>query len=184
MVLGGFVSLFSARASTASPDSIVGTWQLRSLVREVIATGQRQDTLGEKPDGYVSYSSDGRTMVAYVGSYRIDGDKVIHHIDISWNRHWTGTEQVRVFKIKGDTRPAPAGSARRGGRSSRRHGRWLRLAVGGTLVDKVNHESDSSRSPNHCDRHDERRVYEHRRRSSARLDNYDLDGGLGAALHG
>jgi hypothetical protein len=59
MVLEGFVSLFSARASTAAFDSIVGTWKLPSLVREVIATGQRQDTLGENPHGYISYLSDG-----------------------------------------------------------------------------------------------------------------------------
>ena len=35
-----------------------------------------------------------------------------------------------------------------------------------------------------CDRHDERRVYEHRGRSSAWHDNYNLNGGLGAALRG
>ena len=53
-----------------------------------------------------------------------------------------------------------------------------------SLVDEVNHESDSTRAPDQSDRHDEHRVREHRRRSSTRHDNYDLDGGLGAAFHG
>jgi hypothetical protein len=41
-------------------------------------------------------------MVAYAGTYTIDGDKVSHHVDISWNQAWTGTIQVRQFRIDGD----------------------------------------------------------------------------------
>jgi len=42
-------------------------------------------------------------MFAYAGSYRIDGDKVIHRIDISWNQHCFGNGAIGVFKITGDT---------------------------------------------------------------------------------
>jgi Lipocalin-like domain len=28
--------------------------------------------------------------------------KVIHHVDISWNEAWTGTDQVRFFKLDGN----------------------------------------------------------------------------------
>jgi hypothetical protein len=41
-------------------------------------------------------------MVAYAGTYTIDGDRVSHHVDISWNQAWTGTTQVRQFRIDGD----------------------------------------------------------------------------------
>jgi hypothetical protein len=27
---------------------------------------------------------------------------VTHHIDISWNQAWTGTDQVRFYKLEGD----------------------------------------------------------------------------------
>jgi hypothetical protein len=37
----------------------------------VIATGQRQDTLGENPDGYISYLSDGRMYTIASPSNRV-----------------------------------------------------------------------------------------------------------------
>jgi hypothetical protein len=81
--------------------------------------------------GYLSYSADGRmhvigaangrivphdaaltdeervalldTMFAYAGTYSVEGGKVTHHVDISWNEIWTGTDQVRSFKVNGNT---------------------------------------------------------------------------------
>lgn len=112
-------------------DSIVGTWKIQSFVREVVATGQRYNEFGDKPDGYISYLSDGRmyailvasnrakptgavptdeekaklfgTMIAYAGTYRIEGEKVVHDVEVSWNQLWTGSQQVRFFKAEGDT---------------------------------------------------------------------------------
>src|SRR5690242_1790615 len=103
------------------PDAskLLGTWRLRSYVREECLTGRQHNQFGENPDGYLSYSPDGRmyaifmrrdrpaphdavpteaesvhllrSMVAYAGSYTLDTDKVVHHIDASWNQNWTGT---------------------------------------------------------------------------------------------
>jgi len=42
-------------------------------------------------------------MAAYAATYTIEGDLVSHHVDISWIDAWTGTTQVRQFKIEGDT---------------------------------------------------------------------------------
>jgi len=81
--------------------------------------------------GYLSYSADGRmqvigaangriaptgltppdnervalhdTMFAYAGTYSVEAGKVIHHVDISWNQAWTGTDQIRLFEVKGNT---------------------------------------------------------------------------------
>jgi hypothetical protein len=33
----------------------------------------------------------------------VDAEKVIHHVDISWNQAWTGTDQVRFYKLEGNT---------------------------------------------------------------------------------
>ncbi len=82
--------------------------------------------MGEHPDGYLNYTPQGRMMVivvaqdrkppvtgqdrialhkfmvAYSGRYTIDGDKVIHHVDVSWNQSWTGTDLVRIFQREQD----------------------------------------------------------------------------------
>lgn len=123
--------LFLLLSPVAGADPIVGTWRVQSFVREVAATGQRCNEFGEKPDGYISYLPDGRmhailirdnrakpagavptdkekielfgTMIAYAGTYRVDGEKVVHDVDISWNQVWTGSRQVRFFRAEGDT---------------------------------------------------------------------------------
>jgi hypothetical protein len=33
----------------------------------------------------------------------LDGDKVTHKIDVSWNQNWTGGEQIRFYKMEGTT---------------------------------------------------------------------------------
>lgn len=44
-----------------------------------------------------------KTMIAYGGTYTVDNEKVVHHVDISWNGAYTGTQQVRFYKLDGDT---------------------------------------------------------------------------------
>ena len=109
---------------------LLGTWRLKSFVREVAGTGERYNQLGDHPDGYISYSADGRMMVffvsgdqprpsneptdeervklhksmlAYGGTYSVSPGKVVHHIDIEWDGRRLGTDQVRFFTIEGDT---------------------------------------------------------------------------------
>ena len=43
-----------------------------------------------------------KTMFAYTGIYRIEGDKFITKVDVSWNPAWNGTDQIRFFKLEGD----------------------------------------------------------------------------------
>lgn len=114
----------------AEDVSLLGTWRLKSFVREVTGTGERYDQLGGHPDGYISYSADGRMMVffvageqprprnepsdeeriqlhksmlAYGGTYSVSPGTVVHHIDIEWDGRRLGTDQVRFFTINGDT---------------------------------------------------------------------------------
>ena len=136
---------------------LLGTWKLVAATREDIASGARTDQLGASPVGYINYAPDGRmlalvargdrsrpaaaiptsaeaealmrSMVGYGGRYTIDGDEITHHVDISWNESWTGTEQKRRFKLDGDrlqlsTRPSPDPSD---GTMSVRHMVWERL---------------------------------------------------------
>lgn len=114
----------------ADEKSLLGTWQLKSFVREVSGTGERYNQLGDHPDGYLSYSSDGRmlvffvssdqprprqepsdeeriklhkSMLAYGGTYTVSTGKVVHHIDIQWDGRRIGSDQVRFYTIEGDT---------------------------------------------------------------------------------
>jgi len=41
-------------------------------------------------------------MLAYTGTYRVEGDKWIAKVDVSWNPAWVGTEQPRFFRLDGD----------------------------------------------------------------------------------
>jgi Lipocalin-like domain len=125
MALVGF-----AGAALAADNPLLGTWKLKSFVRQDVATSERRPALGEHPEGYLGYSSDGRmyalfvaggrvvpagdqptdgervqlhkSMLAYAGTYAIAGDKVVHHIDIAWNNARLGSAQVRFFKLDGD----------------------------------------------------------------------------------
>jgi Lipocalin-like domain len=109
---------------------LMGTWKLVSAEREDVGSGARSAYLGEDPSGYLHYLPDGRmmaiitrggrkapagrvanaaeaealirSMVAYGGTYRCEGDKVIHDCDISWNQSFTGTQQVRTMTFDGD----------------------------------------------------------------------------------
>jgi hypothetical protein len=125
----------------AADIDIVGTYRLISSKRMILDTGEMEDTHGKDPTGYITYGADGRmmgmmvssnrptpenmdkmtdqecanlfrTMVAYGGTYTFHGDRIEHHIDISWNQLWTGTTVVRDIGRDGDrliytTKPAP-----------------------------------------------------------------------------
>ena len=42
-----------------------------------------------------------KTMVAYAGTFTVEGDEVTHNVDASWNQAWTGTQQTRFYKLDG-----------------------------------------------------------------------------------
>ena len=120
----------TAGVALAGENLLLGTWKLKSFVRQDVATGERRPALGERPEGYLGYGPDGRmyvlfvaggrlvpagdpptdaeraqlhkSMLAYAGTYTIAGDKVVHHIDIAWNNARLGSDQVRLFKLDGD----------------------------------------------------------------------------------
>jgi hypothetical protein len=121
---------------TVDADALIGTWKLVSW--QVIAeSAEPQNVFGEKPKGYLILTREGRSMalttadersggmgdperaalhksmLAYSGKYRIEGNDFITTVDISWNEDWNGTEQRRHFRIEGDrllieSAPAPS----------------------------------------------------------------------------
>jgi hypothetical protein len=53
-------------------------------------------------EGDVEWAALYRSMLAYTGRYRVEGDEFITTVEASWNETWNGTEQRRRFLIEGD----------------------------------------------------------------------------------
>ncbi len=103
-----------------------GVWKLTAYDVEIQSTGEKFPPMGKNPTGYVIFTPEARvwfvltgegrkpaktaeekaelleTLVAYTGTYRIEGDKWITNVEVAWNPAWVGTEQSRSFKIEGD----------------------------------------------------------------------------------
>jgi hypothetical protein len=107
-------------------SKLVGTWKLVSVMYEDQQTKERTPVLGNRPRGYQIATPEGRwlalvtaenrpvpgtdqeraqalrSMIAYSGRYRVDGDKVITKVEVAWNEAWVGSEQVRFVRFEGD----------------------------------------------------------------------------------
>lgn len=117
----------AARTGRDLGTRLLGTWRMLSWKRMLVPSGDESDALGPDPFGYINYAPDGRLMVfvlksgrprprsnppspeekialfdslfAYVGSYEVQDDRVIHTLDGSWNELWTGTQQTRLLSF-------------------------------------------------------------------------------------
>ena len=113
----------------ADASALIGSWRMDAWTRTSVATGETADALGPAPIGYIAYHPDGRMMavvfrrerlaspdgdwtteqkaelvddmLAYVASYTLDGDKVIHHVEGAWNPKWGG-DVTRPFTLDGN----------------------------------------------------------------------------------
>jgi hypothetical protein len=109
--------------------SIVGVWKMTSWTRKETATGKIVKSYGEHPAGIVIYTKGGhfvafvagqdrkapgkadptdaerielfKTMYGFGGTYKVDGNKLLTHLDTSWIQAWTGTDRPpTVLEIK------------------------------------------------------------------------------------
>lgn len=114
----------------AAEKDLHGTWKLVSLNSKVLDTGQMDQPRGKSPNGYVSFTPDGRltgflasekrpkpesskkitdqqrielfnSMNAYAGTWKLEGNKLTYHFDLTHNEAPAGRAQVREIKIEG-----------------------------------------------------------------------------------
>ncbi len=99
-------------------EALVGTWKLVSCFMEDVETKEQKPSWGERPNGYIVLTLDGRwivvqtaegrkapktdedraaafrSMLAYSGKYRTEGNEIIIKVDIAWDefldRHRSG----------------------------------------------------------------------------------------------
>jgi hypothetical protein len=104
---------------------LAGSWKLNSWTIQIIG-GEVTEPFGPNPKGRAVFTPDGyvafvvaaanrkpaandadstallKTLMAYTGKFTIEGDKFTTKVDISWSELFTGTDQVRFFKLEGD----------------------------------------------------------------------------------
>jgi len=107
-------------------SKVLGTWKLVSYETEVQATGEKEPAMGQNPTGYVLFNAEGRvflvltgesrkpaktsqeraelftTLIAYTGTYRLEGDKWTTNVEVAWIPEWVSTEQVRSLTVDGE----------------------------------------------------------------------------------
>jgi hypothetical protein len=123
-----FLTLFGALPALADDQQqLVGVWKLQTFDYEFQDTGEHIAPFGTHPNGIGIFTPEGRTMgiltaenrkvpktdadraeafrslVAYSGIYRLEDGRWITKVDIAWNEAWMGTEQVRFYRVEGDT---------------------------------------------------------------------------------
>lgn len=111
---------------------LVGTWRLVSASSTTLGGERSETPYGLNPVGFLTYTGDGRvtalisyggrkpisgrsgtfaleeqaeafkTFLAYAGRYTLNGDTVIHHIEISSIQNYVDKELVRSVKFEGD----------------------------------------------------------------------------------
>lgn len=121
---------FVRHSHAQTRDQLYGTWRLIKFQRTIVATGETIEQYGKTPVGFLNYGRDGRmmtivvgegrskpadptkvtdqeranlfkTMFAYAGTFTFDGKTITHHVDVSYNQFWTGTDLVRQAKLEG-----------------------------------------------------------------------------------
>jgi hypothetical protein len=119
------IMAFPSAGSAQTKNALVGTWKLVSW-QVIVENEAPQNVFGSNPKGYLILTREGRSivvttadnrkggmgdselaalhksMLAYSGKYRIEGNDFITVVDVSWNEDWNGTEQRRHYRIKGD----------------------------------------------------------------------------------
>ena len=107
------------------PNPLVGVWKIIAFQFETDDAKERRDIYDQNPSGFLIITAEGRmmalvtagerpsdaspdtlfgSMTAYSGEYRLHGvDTFVTKVDSAWHPAWLGTEQVRHFKLHGNT---------------------------------------------------------------------------------
>jgi hypothetical protein len=137
-------------------DKLVGTWKLVSA-SSTTADGERSEPYGHEPVGFLTYG-DGRvtalisygerkplsvgggtveeqaeafkTFLAYAGRYTLNGDKVIHHVEISSIQNYVDKDLIRSVKFQGDQIVLMTPPTRVNGKVQTIELTWQRLPLG------------------------------------------------------
>ena len=105
-------------------EALVGTWKLVSCFMEDVETKEQKPAWGEHPNGYIVLTSEGRwivvqtaegrkapqtdeeraaafrSMLAYSGKYRTEGNKIVIKVDIAADEFGMALSKSVTFGLK------------------------------------------------------------------------------------
>jgi hypothetical protein len=111
-------------------ENLIGSWKLLAASGTSTAGERDEATYGANPSGLLLYGADGRmsalisyggrkplsgrglaeeeaqafkTFFAYAGRYTVNGEQIIHHVEISSIQNFVGRDMPRTAKLEGDT---------------------------------------------------------------------------------
>lgn len=130
IALAFVATLGQPAAAQDTTSSIVGVWKLTSFARKEVGTDKTVQVYGEHPTGYRVHTRGGhafymffdanrkapagnvtdadrielfKTMTAAGGTYKIEGNKVVFHADVSTGQSLNGRTLTYHFDIAGNT---------------------------------------------------------------------------------
>ncbi|MFY1675593.1 lipocalin-like domain-containing protein [Streptomyces sp. WMMC905] len=95
-------------------DGLAGVWRLVSFHTLAPDGALRPGPLGDSPTGLLFYSGTGHVAVhmspaggpheylGYAGTWRREGDRVLHTLNLAPRPEWLGSVQVRLLELDGD----------------------------------------------------------------------------------
>ena len=131
VLIASAVGLAAPASTQDAASQLVGVWKLQRFDRCVVG-GACSAFYGEKPAGYLVYSKSGvflsqayatkrvvpktpdptdeerialhKSMFAWGGTYKVDGNKVTVAVEFAWNESWKATVRPGgTFKVEGKT---------------------------------------------------------------------------------
>jgi hypothetical protein len=121
------IGVWPAKGDDVVAKQLHGVWRLTSLKLRIVGDDSFEtDVFGTNPKGYLIFTRQGRmaavlsaadrkppandadnialmkSFSAYTGKYKVEGDKWITKVDVSWNEVYNSQDQVRFFKLEGD----------------------------------------------------------------------------------
>ena len=123
VIVAAFAQRMAHAQRADAGAQIVGSWRILSYELEFQDGSERRLTLGAHPNGYLMFAANGRmmayleadgrkapqtdeeraaayrTIIAYTGRYRVQGDKWTTKVDGAWNIAWSGTDQERFLSL-------------------------------------------------------------------------------------
>lgn len=154
----GAVMLLGAALCAQAQDTIVGSWRLVSTQATSPDGTVLPSPMGAHPTGLLIYGADGRmsliithegrpklsgdrldspmeerakafsTMVAYAGSYKIEGNQLVHHVEVASSQNWVGIDLPRTVSFNGNRVKLDAPMQTRHGVAQRFEQVWERIA--------------------------------------------------------
>ncbi len=130
VLIASAVGLAAPASTQHTASQLVGVWKMQKFDRCKAGTNECIPFYGEKPGGYLVYSKSGvflsqgygdkrpmpkgpdptdeervalhRSMFAWGGKYKVEGDKLSTTVEVSWQASWVGSVRSSTFKITGN----------------------------------------------------------------------------------